>query len=158
MHNQTPSNWIINVPKAAIPQGLHYAIVEGRDVLIQIVDPCTEFPLPRYNFGKVYQFEFLDEENDEPFSITRSQAKEIANILRFAKNSGRNVVVHCHAGLCRSGAVTEAGVMIGFTDPEVPRLPNMRVLNFLKEELGLSYDPNYSPFNNMEFEREDGDV
>ena len=51
-----------------------------------------------------------------------------------------NVLVHCHAGICRSGAVVEVGSMIGFTPTERYRQPNLRVKRKMMKELGLTYD------------------
>jgi len=48
-----------------------------------------------------------------------------------------NVVVHCHMGVCRSGAVAEVGVMMGFRDTEKFRIPNLMVKKKLMEQLGM---------------------
>jgi predicted protein tyrosine phosphatase len=40
-------------------------------------------------------------------------------------------MVHCVAGLCRSGAVTEVGVMMGFEDTHRYRNPNVFVKKML---------------------------
>lgn len=142
-----PSNWIQNISKKDVAIGNHFQVVPGRDVLIQIVDPCVEFPTPKFAFGEIHQFEFLDIEEQDDFAITTEQAEQIAAILLNAKTTRKNVVVHCHAGLCRSGAVAEVGVMLGFTDPEVIRLPNTRVKQFLMDALDLSINSTTSAFN-----------
>jgi hypothetical protein len=51
-----------------------------------------------------------------------------------------NVVVHCHAGVCRSGAVCEIGVMLGFRDTEAFRSPNLLVKHRMMRALGWLYD------------------
>jgi len=51
-----------------------------------------------------------------------------------------NVVVHCHAGICRSGAVTEVATMMGFTATDRFRQPNLRVKHKMMKVLGLTYD------------------
>ena len=51
-----------------------------------------------------------------------------------------NVMVHCHAGICRCGAVTEVGTMMGFTATEKFRMPNLRVKHRMMKVLGLTYD------------------
>ena len=51
-----------------------------------------------------------------------------------------NVVVHCVAGVCRSGAVCEIGVMMGFRDTEVFRSPNLLVKHKMMKVLGWLYD------------------
>ena len=53
-----------------------------------------------------------------------------------------NVVVHCHAGVCRSGAVCEIGVMLGFDDTEAFRSPNLLVKHRMMKQLGWTYDEN----------------
>ena len=92
-------------------------------MLIQIVDPCMEFPTPLHNFKSVHQFEFLDLEQNDPwgeeFKITDSQAEQLVNLLQHALENRMDVVVHCHAGVCRSGAVCEVGVMMGFDDKSI---------------------------------------
>ena len=53
-----------------------------------------------------------------------------------------NVIVHCVAGVCRSGAVCEIGVMMGFDDTEVFRSPNLLVKHKMMKVLGWTYDEN----------------
>lgn len=108
-------------------------------VLIQIVDPDLDFPAPKRSFFKTFQFKFLDIDSG-PQAISQEQAKEITSILRQALAENRNVIVHCVAGVNRSGAVTEAGVAIGFTETAKWRSANMTVKHALFKELGLTYD------------------
>jgi hypothetical protein len=49
------------------------------------------------------------------------------------------------AGLCRSGAVCEVGVMMGFDDTERFRSPNLLVKHKLMQALGWTYDENEKP-------------
>ncbi len=120
----------------------------GEDaVLIQIVDPASYFPVPNKKFARVHQFEFLDVEDTEPdenlkeFAITDDQAAELVRVLQLALDEKRNVIVHCHAGLCRSGAVAEVGVMMGFTHTgRTHRTPNVRVKTKMMRVLGWTYD------------------
>jgi hypothetical protein len=51
-----------------------------------------------------------------------------------------NVVVHCHAGICRSGAVVEVASIMGFTPTDKYRQPNLRVKHKMMQVLGLTYD------------------
>lgn len=51
-----------------------------------------------------------------------------------------NVVVHCVAGICRSGAVCEIGVMMGFRDTQEFRSPNLLVKHKMMKSLGWLYD------------------
>jgi hypothetical protein len=138
--------WIQNVALSDIKRGVH--IDPGpNNVLIQIVDCGMEFPEPKYKFNNVHQFEFLDiEKNDEciepEMKITDEQAKSLVIILKQALLNRSNVIVHCVAGVCRSGAVCEVGVMMGFEDTEIFRSPNLLVKHKMMDVLGLTYDEN----------------
>lgn len=55
-----------------------------------------------------------------------------------------NVVVHCYAGIFRSGAVAEVGVILGFEDTHVFRSPNRLVKHRILKALNLEYDPRES--------------
>jgi len=137
--------WIQNVSFADIPKG-HHVAVGVNSMLIQIVDPAMEFPAPKHQFKEVHQFEFLDLERDdkfgEEFKITDAQAEELVRLLQHALDNHMDVVVHCVAGVCRSGAVCEIGVMMGFNDTEVFRSPNLLVKHKMMKALGWTYDEN----------------
>lgn len=117
----------------------HHFFEPYKTVLIQIQDVCTwKFAEPAYKDGFIYihQFEFMDHDDPEDdANITVEQAEKIASILKTCQNLGQNVVVHCHAGLCRSGAVAEIGVMMGFQDTEMPRQPNVLVKRRLRDAI-----------------------
>ena len=162
--------WIQNVALADIPRAFH--IDAGiNSMLIQIVDPAMEFPVPKNQFREIHQFEFLDlEENDdfaEEFKITDLQAQELVRLLQHALDNRMNVVVHCVAGVCRSGAVVEVGIMMGFRDTEAFRSPNLMVKHKMMKVLGWTYNGNephtingrafwYDDLNNKHFYDEDG--
>lgn len=134
--------WIENISLDDVRKGYHYDPGHN-SMLIQIVDPGTEFPTPKYDFRKVYKFFFLDVEDNEPdgvlysCGITNADAKGIAAALQEAWTEGMNVVVHCHMGVSRSGAVTEVGTMMGFRDTEKFRVPNLMVKKKVMEHLGM---------------------
>jgi hypothetical protein len=135
--------WIQNVSMSDIRQGFH--IDPGfNSMLIQIVDPAYEFPVPKYQFREVHQFEFLDAEKGDNFpdecKCTDEQAKQLVDLLLKAYGQRMNVIVHCHAGVCRSGAVCELGVMLGFKDTESFRSPNLLVKHKMMKALGWTYD------------------
>ncbi len=140
--------WIQNIGLKEIQQGWHYD-AGINSMLIQIVDPGTPFPEPKYQFKERHQFFFLDLEDEDDFPstvlISDEQAQEIARLLKHALDQRMNVVVHCHAGVCRSGAVVEVGVMLGFDDTEGFRAPNLRVKHKIMQALGLQHDSNKSP-------------
>ena len=71
---------------------------------------------------------------------SHEQANELVRLLEHALANHMNVVVHCHAGVCRSGAVCEVGVMLGFIDTEVFRSPNLLVKHRMMKKLGWTYD------------------
>ena len=135
--------WIQNVSMADVINGHHF-FEQHKTILIQIQDVGTwKFADPLYKdkFVSIHQFEFMD--HDDPHdanNISVDQAEQIAQILTSAKQKQHNIVVHCHAGLCRSGAVAEVGVMMGFQDTEMIRHPNVLVKNRIKECLGMSVD------------------
>ena len=136
--------WIQNVALASVRLGHHIQPGEN-SMLIQIVDPCMAFPTPVHKFKEVHQFEFLDLEKDdmpdaEEFKITDEQAEQLVQLLHHALTNRMNVIVHCVAGVCRSGAVCEVGVMLGFRDTEAFRSPNLLVKHKMMKVLGWTYD------------------
>ena len=138
--------WIQNIALSDIKKGLHINPGDNA-MLIQIVDPPGDFPTPKYNFKEVHQFQFLDVEKDdfvldEAMRCSQEQANELVRLLQHAKDNRMNVIVHCHAGVCRSGAVCEVGVMLGFDDTEVFRSPNLLVKHQMMKALGWTYDEN----------------
>ena len=137
--------WIQNVSLSDVKKG-HHIDAGINSMLIQIVDPAMEFPVPSYQFREVHQFEFLDIEKDDPwgeeFKVTDDQAAELVRLLQHAFDNRMNVVVHCVAGVCRSGAVCEVGVMMGFDDAKAFRSPNLMVKHKMMKVLGWTYDEN----------------
>jgi hypothetical protein len=143
--------WIQNCAADDIPKGFHVAVKEN-SMLIQIADPASWFPTPKHQFKEVHRFEFLDvEENDpvddEAMKCSQEQADQLVALLQHALKERMDVIVHCFAGICRSGAVCEVGVMMGFSDTERFRSPNLLVKHRMMKALGWTYDPNESPLN-----------
>ena len=138
--------WIQNVARSDITRGFH--IDPGSNaMLIQIADPPGDFPVPKYVFKEVHQFQFLDVEEkdpvlDEEMRCSPEQAAELVGLLQHALENRMNVIVHCHAGVCRSGAVCEIGVMLGFDDTEAFRSPNLLGKHRMMRHLGWTYDEN----------------
>jgi predicted protein tyrosine phosphatase len=135
--------FIENVSKSDVFNGHHYDAGEN-SMLIRIQDPATEFGKVKYPFKEVYEFEFLDAEDPDGFpdecKIQDEQAEQIVDLLKRALEKRMNVVVHCHAGICRSGAVVEVATMMGFTPSDRFRQPNLRVKHKMMKVLGLTYD------------------
>ena len=141
--------WIENVAAADVPMRFHHE-AGPNSMLIQIMDPGpTWWPNPAHEFKEVHKFEFMDVERDDKWpdevKITQAQADEIVRLLQHALDNRMNVVVHCIAGLCRSGAVVEVGVMMGFDDTQRFRSPNLLVKHRLMKALGWTYDENEKP-------------
>ena len=139
--------WIQNVSYHDIQKGHHFD-PGPKAMLIQIVDHGLEFPEPKYHFTDRHQFLFMDmEEHDRllgqevpELKIQDEQAVQLVSLLKYALEKEMNVVVHCVVGVCRSGAVVEVGVMMGFTDPESFRAPNLMVKHKMMKALGWTYD------------------
>jgi predicted protein tyrosine phosphatase len=145
--------WIENVAADDIPKRFHHEAGEN-SMLISIVDPASWRPVPAHKFKEVHNFEFLDVEKDdivldEAMKCSQAQADELVRLLQHAKDNRMNVVVHCFAGICRSGAVCEVGVMLGFRDTGRFRQPNLLVKHRMMKALGWTYDEN---------ERSDGET
>jgi predicted protein tyrosine phosphatase len=140
--------WIQNVSLSAVASGQHFDAGEN-SMLIQIVNAPEDLPVPKYKFKETHQFCFLDVEkdhqSDDPTEkCSPEQAAELVRLLQHALENRMQVVVHCHAGICRSGAVCEVGVMLGFDDTEVFRSPNLLVKHLMMKTLGWTYDENES--------------
>jgi predicted protein tyrosine phosphatase len=137
--------WIENVSKSDVALGFHMDAGMNA-MLIRIQDPATEFGKIKHAqmFKEVHEFEFLDAEDEDGFpdeaKISDEQATELVRLLQHALDNSMNVVVHCHAGICRSGAVVEVASMMGFTPSDKYRQPNLRVKSKMMKVLGWNYD------------------
>ena len=135
--------WIENVAGKDIPKGFHHDCGPN-SMLISITDPAGWRPEAKHSFKERHNFEFLDAEDNDTVpneaKISDNQAAELVHLLQHALDNRMNVVVHCMAGVCRSGAVAEVGVMMGFNDAEKFRSPNLRVKHKMMKVLGWTYD------------------
>ena len=141
--------WIENVAASDIPIKFHHDAGEN-SMLISITDPASWRPTPKHVFKEIHHFEFLDIEKDdecldEAMRCSQEQANELVRLLQHALENRMNVVVHCFAGICRSGAVAEIGVMMGFDDVGKFRSPNLLVKHRMMNALGWEYDENEKP-------------
>lgn len=152
-----------NFPRSAILEtyGTIPFDIGPNDWLISIADRDALNANPKKEFGKVLFLNFNDVESttgrsgETPRSkellasmgaITDAQADQIAEFIVEAREAKANVIVNCHAGICRSGAVVrilgELGWHIdGRFSPE--RRPNMLVYSKLRKrfnELAQSWD------------------
>lgn len=150
--NDTPL-WAVNVDCLDFKNRRFMGTPPEKTVLIRIGDPCFDFALPQgvspLVWAGVYTFEFLDvDEPENEFAIREDQAAELANVLRNAAANRFHVVVHCYAGIARSGAVVEFLTRhLGYTDVEgVYRNPNILVLNSLEKAAGVAITETTSMF------------
>ena len=145
-HKDTENKMFIqNVSYENIKSGNHLDAGDN-SLLIQIVEPGFSFPKPKNTFTDVLQFEFndvvcRDEDAEKYGGITVLQALTIVMMLELALVKEQNVIVHCSAGKCRSGAVAEFGIRLGFVDTKTPRMPNRMVLKKLLEVADMEYNP-----------------
>lgn len=135
--------WIQNTSMSDVKRGTHRQPGPNA-MLIQICDPPGDFPQPHHQFQEVHRFQFLDVERDtevldEAMRCSQAQADVLVRLLKHAQANDMNVIVHCHAGVCRSGAVCEIGVMMGFDDTEVFRSPNLLVKHRMMAAAGWLY-------------------
>ena len=152
MHRTEKRNnmWIQNCAADDIPKGFHVAVGEN-SMLIQIMDTATSWwPKPKHQFREVHKFEFLDVEekdhvDDEVMKCSQEQANELVRLLQHAKDNRMDVIVHCYAGICRSGAVADVGIQLGFQDTERFRAPNLLVKHRMMRALGWTYDADEQP-------------
>ena len=139
--------FIENVPAVDVKNG-HHMDAGPNAMLISITDPAGWRPEAKYPFKERHDFEFLDAEDEDGFpdeaKISDEQAKELVGLLQRALDNSMNVVVHCTAGICRSGAVVEVATMMGFANCERFRQPNLRVKHKMMKALGWTYDTNES--------------
>ena len=71
--------------------------------------------------------------------FTPTQAARLARFARKHRDQGRNFLIHCAAGISRSGAVAEAllAAFPEYEDRGWPRHPNGHVKALCKRALGL---------------------
>ena len=141
--------WIENVAASDVSTRFHHD-AGPNSMLISIVDPASWRPTPVHQFKEVHNFEFLDVEEkdevlDEAMKCSHEDAARLVQLLQHALDNKMNVVVHCFAGICRSGAVCEVGVMMGFDDTGRFRSPNLLVKHRMMKALGWTYDENEKP-------------
>lgn len=138
--------WIKNTDMASVYNGYEADLMKYKDFesidLIQIfgILRTLDFPKPFKDIGvikKSYQFEFEDvDETDENFierGIQPEQAIAIHNALMDAYNGNRNVIVHCFAGVSRSGAVVDYAQLLGFEPLPEYRARNEMVYSMLRK-------------------------
>ena len=142
--------WIENISWHDVQKGRHHDC-GANSMLIQIGDPGDPHPAPKHQFAEVHQFSFWDTESNvttfpENEKISDEQAAEIVALLKHAMGNNMNVIVHCVMGVCRSGAVADVGVAMGFQDAGNWRAPNLSVKHKMMKALGWTYDSSEAPY------------
>lgn len=139
-----------NFPRAVI-QGLNDNSfpfeVTDLDWLVSITDFGNADVVVEKPFGRVLYVRFDDVVDPSDRSITADQAASIAAFLLDARDAGANVWVNCHAGTCRSGAVSTLAADLGwerkhhYLSPKA--IPNTLVYNAIRRyfpEMCQSWD------------------
>lgn len=133
--------YIKNISRFDIERGTHHDTGDGKNcILIQISDHDMRHPTPVQKFKEIYRFNFLDVDEPGPYSPNQDDADCIVKILQHAVDDNLNVIVHCTAGICRSDAVAEMGVMMGLEDTGAHRQPNVLLKKLMMKNKGWTYD------------------
>lgn len=132
------SPWIMNRGEGFVEQ-------MGDDfsaVCVSITESKRKAKLPQ--FHDLIRMEFQDYDGDrkhpeDAVIFTANQAARLARFLRKHRDAGKNIVVHCAAGISRSGAIVEAALAAfpEYEDRGWPRHPNGHVMRLMKRALGL---------------------
>lgn len=128
--------FIQNISKKRVICGDHMSPAKMDCDLIQITGAATFPPKPgmEYFFKRIAHFDFEDSTDIEDGAINEEQAQAIVKFLKEAKELNHNVVVHCFAGIRRSGAVVEFAVKnLGFQAYPEKREPNPFMLEQLNK-------------------------
>lgn len=140
-----------NVSRLDVLQGNHISVFCSPAYLLQISDVCKQQPIPKYEeyFKDKLCLNFNDVEDEfDMSSISDYQAQQIADFILKAKADNADIVVHCLAGICRSGAVVEAAMSVGYTDAvNRQRIPNTLVKRKVMQCLGTYITPETNMFS-----------
>lgn len=111
--------------------------------LISILNPNGFIPKYPSEYAGILAVCFHDiNEPQEGFTeISDADAETIARFINIVKKSNNNLYVHCSAGICRSGAIVEVLLKLGWeidkNCPSNERRPNMLVYNKVRKACGL---------------------
>lgn len=130
--------WIMNRGEGAVEQ----MEPEPETVCVSITEPGRKAKLPRFDDLLRLEFQDYDGERKHPEDavlFSPQRAARTARFLRKHRDAGRNIVVHCAAGISRSGAIVEAALEAfrEYEDRGWPRFPNGHVKRLMKRALGL---------------------
>jgi rhodanese-related sulfurtransferase len=129
---------IVHISRKAFEQGAY----ADYPIAIRIADSFWQLADVYHPKQQPYAFAFSDVDAGEPGAISELDASIIIGILHYAKGNDQNVVVHCEAGVARSGAVAQFAIdALGFENEVAPateedeawRMPNELVMSRLYE-------------------------
>lgn len=126
--------YIGNYAKRDVELGRLWSVPQSKNprILIRILDPDMEESSVIGDYQAIHVFKFLDvNEAHEYGAPTVQDAQAILAILQEALATETDVIVHCTAGICRSGAVTEIGTVLGFEPMHNTRIPNVLLKNMM---------------------------
>lgn len=108
---------IVHISRKAFEQGLY----ANYPIAIRIADSFDQLAPVNNPTQQSYAFAFLDVDECESDSISEADAGLIVHTLLRAKANNEDVVVHCEAGISRSGAVAQFAIdVLGFEDEIAP--------------------------------------
>jgi protein tyrosine phosphatase len=120
-------------------QAVAIQILSKDRVDFRIESNLLGFPVSPYEFIETHKF--LIDDTSDPHCIDDKDVERISDILKESLDLDRNVIVHCAAGVSRSGAVCEVGTIIGFEDTWAFRMPNVVIKNkLLNHIMGNGYE------------------
>jgi hypothetical protein len=139
-----------NFPRATIQgiNGQNFPFKDSKyDWLISITDFNGTDVEVEYQFERVLFLKFNDTDKVGQGEISNDQALEIATFIKEARDLKKNVWVNCHAGICRSGAITSLLIDLGWeykdSSQSPGRIPNHLVYDKVRKhfpELKQSWD------------------
>jgi len=103
---------------------------------ISIVDPEDKDLHERTDNYRTWKFYDIEQDISSYKAISFDQAVEIFEFIK--SNEGKNLIVHCHAGVARSSAIGEfywelmGGSYKQLTEKFPNIMPNARVLQYLR--------------------------
>lgn len=130
--------WIANVGES------HAEMYEPDDntVVISITEPNRKARLNGFKDMLRLEFQDYDHNRNHPEDAVLFTPTLAARIVRFARkhrDNESNILIHCAAGISRSGAVAEAllEAFPEYEDKGLKRYPNNMVKTMMKRALGL---------------------
>jgi predicted protein tyrosine phosphatase len=115
----------------------------GETWLISITDPKSNPVYFRSDYKRILPLEFHDIHKLEHGYIrfNETHLSLLNNFITTAKEHKVNLLAHCEAGICRSGAVISTLLLLGWSLlPNInERIPNTFVFKNLRRSFGFEY-------------------